>query len=284
MNLQLSSLERQPDILCLSGFGRPFGVNCDASGRIYITDMDLHQVFCLSSDLQTISCVIRSDTRLNGPHSIAFDQQQNAYVTTYYSPAIIVFDQNANYVRVIGDQSAQFPLKGPASAFLNSKDELMISEYALNAVFLYSLQGEFLGEVGFEELDRPHMTKEGLDGHLYCADTWNHRIQRLSLHDGSATWLGSDVKGWARNKAQLSQQAGGFHAPVAISIKNNGDLLITDWGNNRLQIFSNEGELKYLIDNLGLNKPYDAQYLGQWIVVADSHHGRVLFVPQSQYQ
>ena len=38
------------------------------------------------------------------------------------------------------------------------------------------------------------------------------------------------------------------------------------------------------VDNFDLKNPYDARFYGNGLVIADSHHGRVLFINTSESQ
>lgn len=302
---QLVLLDDQKSIYCLSGFGRPFGVNCDNRGYVYITDMDLHTVFRLSADFQKITWLTdqgwqpeqevvggelspatpQSSGFLNGPHAIDFDNDNNFYVTTYYTPLIKLFNPNGEFIDSLGDKMGHYWLNGPASAFFNrDKTRLLVAEYADNALLIYDVQGSYLGGVGgisrrlttnkIEQrfqfrrsslqggFDRLHMVKQGPDNLLYCADTWNNRIQIL------------DAEG--KFKAEYTHAK--LKQPVSISFTANQNLLVTSWGNNSILMFDKQGNLETIFDDLQLNKPYDAQYLSPWLVIADSHNGRVLFM------
>ena len=44
---------------------------------------------------------------------------------------------------------------------------------------------------------------------------------------------------------------GQFELPWGIHVDEFGDLYVSDWGNNRLQIFSSDGEVKQVIGEAG---------------------------------
>jgi DNA-binding beta-propeller fold protein YncE len=79
-------------------------------------------------------------------------------------------------------------------------------------------------------------------GHIYVADTWNHRIQKFSSE-------GKFLKKWgffASTGGQLGEPIG-MWGPRAIIVDAQGNLYVTDTGNKRVQKFDPEGN-----------------FLGQW--------------------
>ncbi|WP_367606899.1 NHL repeat-containing protein [Legionella sp. W05-934-2] len=307
LKLSLTKLSSDFAGFCLSGLGRPFGIGRDSIGNYYITDMDLNTVFRLSPKLDFISFLsddhpfwqpeysitstpieinINPHSLLHGPHALDFDAMGNIFVTTYYTPKIQVFARDGRYIKTIGN----YFLQGPASSFFNHKKEyLLISEYCKNAILKVSKEGEYLGGIGLSDanhlcpefqlthtfkastiigaFDRPHMIKESPDGILYCADTWNHRIQTFQLS--------GNVLDEITHKR--------LKHPVAVTFSNHQELVVTSWSNNSLLYFDLEGSFIKEITHLNINCPYDAQFYHPWLIVLDSHGGNVLFIDPDQY-
>jgi len=297
-------------MLCLTGFGRPFGLLKDSSGRLLVTDMNLHGVFRFSNDLGQIEwlggsndnwvslgAVQRDQTfaqktavapgRFNGPHSVCELERGLLAVLTYYTPRLFLLDRSGAARSEIG----RGHLKGPATVTLDSRGRLLVAEYASNSILAFdgrqAVAGRFLGGLGGGEdgfvsnssfsahkergaFDRPHMCRELPGGDLLVADTWNHRIQRFN---SNGMWLGFFAKSTG---AQPGTQPGEFHGPVAISTAPDGSVLVTDWGNNRLQWFDSLGNLLSVEEGRGLSKPYDAIAFEDQVIAADSENGRVV--------
>ncbi|WP_007196099.1 NHL repeat-containing protein [Hoeflea phototrophica] len=299
-------LHEENGMLCLTGFGRPFGLLKDSSGRLLVTDMNLHGVFRFSNNLGQIEwlggsndnwvslgAVQRDQTfaqktavapgRFNGPHSVCELESGLLAVLTYYTPRLFLLDRSGAARSEIG----RGHLKGPATITLDSRGRLLVAEYASNSILAFEGRGAaigcflgglgggrdgFLSDASFSAdqkqgaFDRPHMCREVPGGDLLVADTWNHRIQRFNS-DGK--WLGYFGK-------SAGGQPGEYCGPVAISVSPDGSVLITDWGNNRLQWFDNIGNLLSMEEGRGLSKPYDALAFEDQVVAADSENGRVL--------
>lgn len=76
------------------------------------------------------------------------------------------------------------------------------------------------------------------NGDVYVGDTWSHRIQRF---DQSGKFLGK-WGGFVDAKGQLGVQPGSFWGPRDLAITPNGNLLVADTGNKRVQVFDLEGK------------------------------------------
>lgn len=310
------SVYRIGDVVIISGFGRPFGLAEGKDGCLYVADMDLHAIARLSYDVRLFQWLAddrwsaaemlhtglieraepRQPGRYNGPHSVALSGNQDLYITTYYTPGLHIVSPDGS--QTFGTDV----LRGPATGHFDREGRVIVAEYALNSLVAFDASGALLGALGGGEggfhgvpdcasgssagcFDRPHMCRALGGGDLIVADTWNHRLQRFSSRGDFFGWLGGTEPQWRSDTTEPtpSAEAGGFNAPVAVGIDSEDRILVTDWGNNRLQLFAADGSLMRVLNGFGLDRPYDAQFLGTRILgknlaVADSHHGRVLLV------
>jgi hypothetical protein len=303
-------------LLRLGGFGRPFGIGMDPEGRILVADMDLHGIVRFTPDLLAYQWLgddagwsekmsvngglaerahPGQPSRFNGPHSVACGTDGRIYVTTYYDPGLHILSPTGGLVTRIDGEKSLFRFKGPATGLFDARKHLLVTEYALHGIFSFDAEGRFVGALGggqdgfrqasgFEPgskagfFDRPHMAATMKNGDIIVADTWNHRLQRFSPEGRFMGILGGSKEGW-RDAAAVTPQSSapsGFHAPVAVSILEDGRIVVTDWGNNRLKWLDAEGYLLEIDDSLGLEKPYDAQVFGNRCFVANSHRGEII--------
>lgn len=119
----------------------------------------------------------------------------------------------------------------------------------------------------------------GSDGNLYVADTWNHRIQVFTPE-------GDYVRSWgsffdaADDPTQAALQPGLFYGPRGIAA-HDGLIYVTDTGNERVQVFTEEGEFVRAFGVLGseqgqLLEPVGIAVTADGVVlVADSHNARI---------
>lgn len=302
----------------LTGFGRPIGLGFDEQHRLLVTDMDYHAVIRLDADLRHYQChdglgktwgggqkvaAGKSKARprrppggWNGPHGVTTDGNGQLLVTCYYDPMIVALTPDGSARVLVGSEY----LKGPATSRLDGQGRILVAEYALNLLLAFSPNGEYLGRLGLapnEQIlkfdlgrtgvpattspggfDRLHMAMSTVDGLILVADTWNHRLQRFSAEGESLGCL-STGQGWNADTPPANPQFDSQIAcPVAVDQSTAGQLLVTAWGSNQVLLFGPDGTPLSIGNLPNLNKPYDARFVGDGIVIADTHHGRVLVV------
>jgi streptogramin lyase len=153
-----------------------------------------------------------------------------------------VFDADGQYLECVGG-----PLATSKTAHLAP-----VSKAALPS----SLIGKF---------DRPHMVICRADGSLLVADTWNNRLQHFSPQGHAMIWPESSPK---------------MPCPVAVDEDAIGRVLVTCWDSSQVLLFQKNGCEVPFYGMPELNKPYDARFYRNGMVVADSHNGRVLIFDQ----
>jgi uncharacterized protein (TIGR03663 family) len=75
------------------------------------------------------------------------------------------------------------------------------------------------------------------NGDVYVADTWNHRIQRF---DSTGRFLGK-WGSFVEVAAEVGSHPGSFWGPRDVAISPNGNVLVADTGNKRVQVFDPQG-------------------------------------------
>jgi len=312
MPLSPLSIDINEQLTKVTGFGRPFGLKVMQDGTTYVTDMDLHALFRIASDLYTYQVLTGPDgwsaptpfipgqqqqvkpqrpECFNGPHSLDVSPSGQMCVTTYYTPALHFLTPDGGLERTVQHLSPNITLTGPATSIYTNDGALLISEYAQNTILTWHPQDGLIDTIGTAKnkivsLDRPHMAKQLSCGALVIVDTWNHRLVRIAPDGTLAGWWGAstdrdNVGGWRHEMvvSVASNASGGLQAPVAVDEDpSTGDLLVTDWGNNRLLWLHPDGQVTASLTSFDLKKPYDARFFRKGLVIADSHHGRVLFV------
>lgn len=235
----------------LLGFGRPFGLGIDRDGRLHVTDMDRHCVDRFDGALH-YDCTLTAPGIWNGPHSVDFDGIGRVFVTCYYTPGIYVMEGTVPVKLNTG-------VTGPASALLDRSGRLLVSEYSQNAVLALRATGELAFRFA-GDFDRPHMARALDDGSVIVADTWNNRLQRFTSEG-----------------ALVDSTVAKVSCPVAVDPHPRLGWLVTAWGDNAVVRFDAGGAPAGRLETPPLEKPYDARWLDDGrVVIADSHHARVL--------
>jgi predicted membrane-bound mannosyltransferase/DNA-binding beta-propeller fold protein YncE len=139
-----------------------------------------------------------------------------------------------------GTGSGDGQLLQPRNLALGPDGLIYVADSGNHRIQVFDSNGQFIrgwGAFGSE----PGLLNEpwGIavdDDYVYVADTWNHRLQKFTLNGGFVAVLG------ASGSPVAGDLGGGlFFGPRDIVILADGNLLITDTGNHRLQILDPEG-------------------------------------------
>ena len=139
-------------------------------------------------------------------------------------------------------------LSGPSDVFIDKEGNLWVADTNNNRVSKYSGDGTYvsgLGGFGSEfQFNQPWSLTVADDGAAFVADTWNHKIVKF---DGD----GNKVKEWGGG-GQLKDEDGDgkldsddpfkLFGPREITLSPEGNVLITDTGNNRVIEYTGDGE------------------------------------------
>ncbi len=120
------------------------------------------------------------------------------------------------------------------------------------------------------------------DGNVYVADTWNHRIQKFA--PDTVGFDGEPLASWGRFAKVTANDAAGwgaFFGPRGIDVGPEGNVYVTDTGNNRVQVFDAQGKFLRLFGVAGdgdgqLREPVGiAVGANGEVFVADTWHRRI---------
>ena len=124
----------------------------------------------------------------------------------------------------------------PVSVGLDSHENVYISDDYTSEIFMYDVNGEFLGQwptiKGSRdgELQGPSGLAFDNEDNLYIVDSLNHRVQMFDIKGKLLTKWGSQ-----------GSSEGEFNMPWGISIDKQGDVYVADWRNSRVQKFAPDG-------------------------------------------
>ncbi|HHB90025.1 MAG TPA: TIGR03663 family protein [Anaerolineae bacterium] len=181
-------------------------------------------------------------------------------------------------------------LTTPRNMAVAEDGRIYVADTGNHRIVVFSPDGQVVnawGSFGDQpgQFNEPWDVAVGPDGNVYVADTWNHRIQKFTPEGEFMTAWGSFVS----TDGQLGQM-GVFWGPRAIAFTQDGNLLVTDTGNKRVQVFTPEGEPITQFGGAGIEEGYFDEPVGIAvdaegnIYVADTWNQRIQkFSPDFQF-
>jgi predicted membrane-bound mannosyltransferase/DNA-binding beta-propeller fold protein YncE len=151
-------------------------------------------------------------------------------------------------------------LFAPRNVDIGPDGRVYVADSGNHRIQVYDADGSFLDQWGGSGTEPGRFNEPwGLlvtDDHVYVADTWNHRIQKFTL-DGVLV----GVFGVSGSPTEESAESLGlFFGPRDIIRLDDGNLLVTDTGNHRIQIMDEDGNFIRQVGGFGnllgqLNEP-----------------------------
>ena len=172
---------------------------------------------------------------INTPRHIAF-ATTGEMVVCEYNGECKVFDKNYNLLRSFGIAGPEESRPNNPLGVAISSDNTVFVVGCNSCVKKFTLDGQFIASVGSYgsgqlQFSTPWaITYNHTNNRVYVCDTWNHRITILN-HD--LTFHGSF--------GSKGSQAGQFYQPGGISVSREGNVLVADHYNHRVQVFNANG-------------------------------------------
>ena len=184
-------------------------------------------------------------------------RQQTCSKLVPHEPAIFEFDPSGKYIKSFG----QDLFVEPHGFFVDKHDNLWVADVKGNQVVELSPDGKVLLTLGTrgvmggspENLDGPANMYVSPNGDIFVAD--GHTV----LPWGGGEWFGfnaartneqshagivefSPTGKFIRRWGQLGTGPGEFNVPHSIAMDSQGRVFVADTGNNRIQIFDQDGK------------------------------------------
>ncbi len=168
-----------------------------------------------------------------------------------------------------GTGTRQAQLSGPSGTFLDVDGNLWVADTNNNRVQKYDSAGTFALAIGGfgspTQLNQPWSLVVADDGTIFIADTWNHRIMKFnSAGEELATW-GAGGQTTAEDNDPMK-----LFGPRDIALSPDGNVLITDTGNNRVIEYTANGEFVRQYGKKGSSGAPDELSEPVGILVADN--------------
>jgi len=211
-----------------------------------------------------------ADLTLGACSATAVDSQGRVYLFHRGKQPILCFNKSGNFLRSWGDD-----LIGMAHGLrVDRDDNVWVTDIGHHMVFKFSPTGKLLLALGTtdkpglgdNQFNKPTDLAFGPQGEIYVSDGYgNNRVMKF---DGRGKFLNS----WGTP----GKGPGEFNLPHAILVDLNGQVVVGDRENNRVQVFNSDGNLLEIWAGFA---PFGLTFDGDGrLFVADGRANKVLLL------
>lgn len=180
----------------------------------------------------------RSGTAFGKPFDIAVHQGR-LFITDTVHRAVLVMDYVQGKSFQIGDKGDEGDLSKPLGIAVDRNGTLFVCDSSLKSIMVYDRDGNFLRSIGNRDVfDRPSGIDVSPDGsRLFVVDTGGVRSEKHNIQVFDA------VTGELFNTiGTRGIKEGEFNLPRDVKLGKDGLLYVTDGGNFRVQVLTQEGD------------------------------------------
>ncbi len=255
------------------GFSYPYGMAVGKDGMVYVANRSAGNHPCVSKVyvggpgeeeyIVTIGDPGREDGKFVWVDGVALDREENVYVVDNYLHRISIFDKDGKFLRKWGTPGSDpGELLGPSRLAIDGEGNVYVVDTRNHRVQKFTNDGILLGGWGgYGSRDGEFHLPWGItidhQGDVYIADWKNHRVQKFSPEGSFLAQFGWPAEGagirtypksYPRNHpfSHLwrlgSGNRGELNHPSGVAVDMDGDVYVSDWGNNRVQIYQPDGE------------------------------------------
>ena len=169
------------------------------------------------------------------PVGLSIGPDGNVYVADTHYSRVMVYSPDGQYLRewgTLGQGPGQFTY--PMDVAFDDKGLVYVAETGGNdRIQVFTPDGQFLRQIGQFGSDAGQMSRPVsmlIDGDLlYVTDASNHRIGVFTL-DGK----------WVKSFGEIGSGLGQFRFPYGLDMDSSGNLVVAEFGNNRIQIIDKQ--------------------------------------------
>lgn len=243
-------------------FYYPSGIAIDNSGNLFIADSGNNRIRKITPD-GTVTTIAGdglagsddgpvSSASFNNPTGLTIDEFGNLFVTDIYNHKIRKISFDGVVTTLAGGtpgsadgQGASASFNNPIGITLASDGNLYITDSGNHKIRVIASDGTVTSLAGSNTFGSndgigsaasfyyPYGIVSDNSGYLYVADRGNSKIRKVSLAGEVSTFIGNDA-GFNDGITSLAS----FTIPQGLAVDVNGNLLVTDTGNNKIRKIS----------------------------------------------
>lgn len=224
-----------------TGFSKPYDISV-CQGRIYVSDTVRRSVLMFNVPAGEFMQIGDSEPgALRKPLGVTTDANCNLYVADGTANAVLIYDQNGQFMRVVGGSDWFDRLThvetDPEGERIYCVDTGGVDSDRHQVRVFDAQSGDHLFDFGSRgegdgQLNLPRDIAMGPDRSLYVVDGGNFRVQ-VFASDGS----------YLRQIGAIGVRPGQFSRPKGVDTDADGNIYVSDAAFGNFQIFNPEGQL-----------------------------------------
>ncbi|XP_041055241.1 tripartite motif-containing protein 2-like isoform X3 [Carcharodon carcharias] len=208
------------------------GISASGNNRIVVTDSNNQCIQVFSNDGQfklRFGVRGRSPGQLQRPTGVTVDPNGDIIVADYDNRWVSTFTPDGKFKGKIGAGK----LLGPKGVAVDRNGHLIVVDNKACCVFIFQSNGKLVTRFGLRGtadrqfagiLDGPHFVAVNNKNEILVTDFHNHSVKVYNSDGEFLFKFGSHGEG-----------NGQFNAPTGVAVDTNGNIIVADWGNSRIQ-------------------------------------------------
>lgn len=218
------------------GVTTPSVVRGAPDGKIYALDYTNSKIIRFDDNTFANPTTFAGGAGFNNPTDIAFDSTGNIYVADYSNNRVLKLDSSGTTLLTFGTGAgnALGEFTNPSSVAVDSLGNVYVVDVGNSRIQKFDSTGTALDQTGSNGSGDGQFTFSTFgylvidsEDSLFVSDTTNNRIQKFDTDLNFLSKFGTS-----------GTSAGEFSSPLGIAVGPNGDILVADSGNSRVQIFN----------------------------------------------
>ncbi len=211
------------------------------------------------------------------PTDVALGPGGEIYVSDGVNHRIIKFNSQGKFLSSIGKKgSAKGYLKSPLGIDVGKNGHIYVADTGNKRVQVFSAEGKFVklipapGKIKKTESDITDVAVDKSSQRVFLCDNDNHQIHVFDEAKNS----------YAKSWGELGKDILKFQYPFFISFTPDGNLMVTETINTRVQVINPKGKFISFIGKMGveageLYRPKSSAMLDNKVFITDSYLGRI---------
>jgi sugar lactone lactonase YvrE len=245
----------------LASFNFPYGVAVDGSANVYVADTYNHLIRRITpqGDVTTLAGSGNAaftdgkgaSASFNVPRGVAADGGGNVYVADTFNHRIRRITPQRDVTTLAGSgnnaftdgQGASASFDSPRGVAADGGGNVYVADTFNRRIRRITPQGDVTtlagsGNAAFADgkgasasFNVPRGVAVDGGGNVYVADTYNHRIRRITPQGDVTTLAGSGNQGFADGKGASAS----FNVPEGMAVDGGGNIYVGDTNNHRIR-------------------------------------------------